>query len=117
MRSGISWPIRVMVDVAWMLTRKILQECATQCDIENLDASANRQDWLIPELRRADEGDFPAVANIRHLSKFGVRPLAVQRRVDIRAAGQHQTVESLHEGAGRRGIGPVSYTHLTLPTI
>jgi hypothetical protein len=76
----------------------VLHERSTGRDVEHLDAAADRQQRQAAIQRRAREGNLELVAPGLRRGERLVRRLAVQLRVHVAAAAQHQGVEPVERG-------------------
>ena len=89
------------------VVRQVLVQGAAEVHVEQLQPAADRQHRQIPLERGRQEGELAVVA--RPVDAHGrVRLLAVQRGVDVGAAGEHERV---HPGGDRDGVGARGHVH------
>ena len=72
---------------------QVLVQSAAQCDVENLCAAADAEHRQSTFQRARQQREFPLVAVVAGFVGLGVRRLAVSRRVDVLATGDHQAVQ------------------------
>jgi hypothetical protein len=86
---------------------QVLVQRAAEVDVEQLQAAADRQHRQAPVERGGQERELAVVARPVE-ADGGVRLLAVQRRIDVGAAGEHERV---HPGGDGGGIGARGHVH------
>ena len=86
---------------------EVLMECAAEGDVENLRTSADAEQRQPARQRPADQGQFPCVAIARRFVGARVRSLTVGGGVDVAAAGDHQTVETVEHAVDDGIVHPL----------
>src|SRR6185437_6500566 len=74
---------------------QMLQQGAAVGDVDQLHATADAEHRQVALDRGAHQGDFEAVALGDGVNSLRMGLLAIARRVDVGAAGEHQPVEQL----------------------
>jgi hypothetical protein len=88
---------------AWNLRRDILNECASQRDVEELRSTADREYWF-PGLARSEyKRYFSLIARAVHGAETLMPRLSIEGGIDVFTTGEHETVDGVDYGArGRR---------------
>ena len=94
----------IVVDAARPLRRDVLHERAAERDVHDLRAAADRERGDASLVGRAGQRELVAVAPAMRRARFGVRGLPKMRRVDVLAAGEHESRDVGQRRDGDYGI-------------
>jgi hypothetical protein len=86
------------------LRRDVLHERAAQGDVEDLDATADRERGQRASAGRLDERDLERVAPVVGVAQLGVRRTPVATGAHVLAAGEDETSHAVQR---RVGVGRV----------
>jgi hypothetical protein len=75
------------------MLRKVLDQCAPATDVEHLHAAADGEKRQFTFDGRASQFDFETIEGGVSPAQARVREFAVERGVDVRAAGKAETVD------------------------
>src|SRR5690348_11846719 len=93
---------RVVIERAGALAGNVLHERAAERDIEQLEASANRERWTCDRACGLDQGDLGGVPlGVRSLDRC-VTGLVVEGWIEVFASGEHESVARVDD---RGGVG------------
>ena len=101
--------------------RHVLLDAAAERDVQHLRAAADREHRQVAVERRLHQRQLEVVPLADHARRLGMRVLAVQLRIEIRAAGEDQPVERVEHlrepgcpvGGTSSGTPPASATERT----
>ena len=79
---------------------QVLEQRAAVGDVDELHPAADPEHRQVALDRGAHERDLEAVALGHRVERLGMGLLAIARRVDVGAAGQHQPVEQVERFVG-----------------
>ena len=82
--------------------RDVLLEVAAERDVQHLRAAADREHRHVALQRRLHQLQLEVVALANDAVRLGMRLGAVQLRIEIRAAGEHQPVDDVQRLRQRR---------------
>ena len=72
---------------------QMLDEVAAADDVEDLRAAAHRQDGHVTRERGLEQRNLGGIALRAHATRGRMRLVAVQRRIEVAAAGEHEPVD------------------------
>jgi len=75
--------------------RQVLHEASPERQVHHLHAAADAEERHIAGNGIAHEGELPCVAHGVRCLGLGMRRLAIERRLEIIAAGEHEGVDSV----------------------
>ena len=90
----------VLVLVVADEVRKMLDEVAAEADVQHLAPAADGEQGHVAREGPVQESQLGAVPLLEHPVRLRVRIVAVRRRIEVGAAGQHQRVEQVERLLG-----------------
>src|SRR3989441_2393428 len=96
---GVTGPRIGVIDGAAPFTGQVLVQGPSQCDVQDLDAAADREDREAAGACGCDQTELHRVPRAIGLAELRVRPGAVARGAHVFPSGQHEAVNPIERGA------------------
>jgi len=98
-------PVELVLRNVALLRRKILNERASESDVHDLNASADRERGQVSLARRGQQGELGDITRAIHSAERRVRCVAVERWIHVFTATQHESRNRIENANGSVRVG------------